>query len=140
MPKATAEEESTAADQDDKPGTQESGTHEIYDWDTTMLTRMVGDNPDLHRRLMEQFLVTAQEQMVAILAAAAALDAATVGNVAHSLKSAARTVGAMQLGELCHAMEQAGKAGDAQACNVLAKRLNVAFEAAETAILNQLMG
>jgi HPt (histidine-containing phosphotransfer) domain-containing protein len=97
---------------------------------------MVGDNPGMHRRLLEKFLINAQGQVTAILSAAAAGDAAAVGNVAHALKSAARTVGAMQLGELCQAMERTGKAGDGPACSALAGRLNGVFETV-TEIINQ---
>ena len=96
-------------------------------WDATVLTRMVGDNPAMHRRLLEKFLLKAQEQVKRICEAAAIEDAIAVGRVAHAFKSAARTVGALQLGELCQALETAGNAGDATMCNSLLKELPAAF-------------
>lgn len=91
---------------------------------------MMGDNPPMRRRLLEKFLVNAQEQVTTILHAVASGDTATVRSVAHALKSSARTVGAMQLGKLCMAVEKAGKAEDWATCKTLAERLNEAFAAA----------
>jgi CheY-like chemotaxis protein len=99
-------------------------------WDATVLTSMVGDNPVMHRRLLEKFLLSTKEQVARIIAAAASEESATVGNVAHALKSAARTVGALQLGELCEALETAGKSGDATLCSALSKELPATFTAA----------
>lgn len=128
LPQLDAAEKTAAADQGNKPGSPASGAIALPIWDATTLTRMVGDNPSMHRRLLEKFLVNAQEQVVAIRSAATAGDVKTVCKVAHAFKSAARTVGAMQLGELCHEMEMAGKAEDAQLCGTLAGRLGEAFE------------
>jgi HPt (histidine-containing phosphotransfer) domain-containing protein len=99
-------------------------------WDATVLTRMVGDNPVMHRRLLEKFLLSAKEQVAHIVAAAAIEESTTVGSVAHALKSAARTVGALQLGELCEALETAGRAGDATLFSALSKELPATFMAA----------
>ena len=99
-------------------------------WDATVLPRMVGDNPAMHRRLLEKFLLSSAEQTGRINAAAAIEDTATAGSLAHALKSASRTVGALQLGELCEALEMAGKAGDAPACTALAQSLNASFAGA----------
>ena len=99
-------------------------------WDATVLPGMVGDNPAMHRRLLEKFLLSSAEQTGRINAAAAIEDTATAGSLAHALKSAARTVGALQLGELCEALEMAGKAGDAPACTALAQSLNASFAGA----------
>jgi PAS domain S-box-containing protein len=99
-------------------------------WDATVLTRMVGDNPAMHRRLLEKFLLNATDQTARIVAAAAIEDAATVGSVGsvvHAFKSAARTVGALQLGELCLALEAAGEAGDGPLCSTLIKALPAAL-------------
>jgi signal transduction histidine kinase/CheY-like chemotaxis protein len=103
-------------------------------WDATVLTRMVGDNPAMHRRLLEKFLLSTKEQVARIIAAAASEEPATVGNVAHALKSAARTVGTLQLGELCETLERAGKAGDATLCSALSKELPATFAAAAAQI------
>jgi CheY-like chemotaxis protein/HPt (histidine-containing phosphotransfer) domain-containing protein len=103
-------------------------------WDASVLPRMVGDNPAMHRRLLEKFLLSADEQVTRIVAAAATEDTATAANVAHALKSAARTVGALQLGELCATLETAGKAWDAPLCAALIKELPTTFAGAAAAI------
>lgn len=96
-------------------------------WDAGTLTRIVGDDPAMQRRLLEKFLGNAQQQLTAIDSAVAAGDVAAAGNVAHALKSAARTVGAMRLGELCQSLEKCGDVPDGQA---LAARLKAAYLAA----------
>jgi HPt (histidine-containing phosphotransfer) domain-containing protein len=103
-------------------------------WDATVLPSMVGDNPAMHRRLLEKFLLSTNEQVARIVAAAATEDTATAGNVAHALKSAARTVGALQLGELCAALETACKGGDATLCSALIKELPATFTVATQSI------
>jgi gluconate 2-dehydrogenase len=35
------------------------------DWDPTMLTQVVGDNPAMHRRLLDRYIANAREQMAA---------------------------------------------------------------------------
>ena len=103
-------------------------------WSATSLQDLVGDNPALHKRLLEKFLRSAQQQVTELLAACAVNDAPTVQAVAHPLKSAARTVGALALGELCQALETAGRAGDTAACTQLAVDLAPALHAASVKI------
>jgi signal transduction histidine kinase/HPt (histidine-containing phosphotransfer) domain-containing protein/ActR/RegA family two-component response regulator len=103
-------------------------------WSATSLQDLVGDNPALHKRLLEKFLRSAQQQVTELLAACAVNDAPTVQAVAHPLKSAARTVGALALGELCQALETAGRAGDTAACKQLAVDLAPALHAVSVEI------
>ncbi|MES2878525.1 MAG: PAS domain S-box protein [Pseudomonadota bacterium] len=105
-------------------------------WDATMLGQLVGDNPAMHRRLLEKFLINANEQVAAIGLAIAAGECSDVADVAHTLKSAARSVGAMALGELCQALETAGRAHDGPTCTALAEGLKLAFSGAEEKIKN----
>ncbi|MFA6922189.1 MAG: ATP-binding protein, partial [Gallionella sp.] len=102
-------------------------------WDVAMLSRMVGNNPAMHRRLLEKFLKSAQGQVDAISVAAQG-DVGAVADVAHKLKSAARTVGAFALGELCQEIEAAGRAGDQLACGAFVEPLHEAFSAVSEAI------
>jgi len=111
-----------------------SEASDLLVWDAFTLTQMVGDNPEMHQRLLRKFLLNARVQVDAIVVAATEGDIETAGKVAHTLKSSARTVGAMQLGELCQDIEMAGKAGDASTCDELDGRLNAAFDAAEEQI------
>jgi PAS domain S-box-containing protein len=107
-------------------------------WDNTVLPRMVGDNPAMHRRLLEKFLLSANEQVTRVVAATAIADTATVSEITHALKSAARTVGALQLGELCEALETAGKAKDTSLCSALTRELPTIFAGVAAAIQSHL--
>ncbi len=107
-------------------------------WDAQALARAVGTNPVLHRRLLERFLHSGNEQLGLMEAAGRAGAIKTVAEQAHILKSAARSVGAMQLADLCQLMEDAGQAGDAAACLGLSRTLGPAFAAATQAIQNTL--
>ncbi|MCB1776602.1 MAG: PAS domain S-box protein [Candidatus Competibacteraceae bacterium] len=101
---------------------------ELPVFDAEVLTKMVGNNAAIHQRLLEKFLVNAQQQMSELLQASKAQNTEMVGQIAHTLKSAARSVGAMRLGELCQQLEYAGKAGDGECCQALSKRLNATFD------------
>jgi CheY-like chemotaxis protein/HPt (histidine-containing phosphotransfer) domain-containing protein len=103
-------------------------------WNPASLTALVGDNPAMHKRLLVRFLASADAQVAEITAAAVAGDPATLGRVAHSLKSAARSVGAMRLGELCQDLETAGRAEDVQTCSAVAAGLPAVFAAAAVEI------
>ena len=107
-------------------------------WDAMTLTELVGDNPTLHRRLLEKFLSHAQVQVTDICAAATAGECKTLAGVAHTLKSAARSVGALQLGELCQGLETTGLAGDASSCNAMAMGLPQALAEVQALIRTHL--
>jgi HPt (histidine-containing phosphotransfer) domain-containing protein len=95
---------------------------------------VVGDNPAMHRRLLERFVRNTSEQVPAISAAVAVGNFKQAGAIAHALKSAARSVGALALGELCQHLETAGKAEDAPACTALLHSLPKAFADAQALI------
>ncbi len=118
--------------------TPEIASSALAIWDATTLTQLAGDNPAMHQRLLEKFILNAQQQVVAIGAAAAAGQTSGMADVAHMLKSSARTVGALALGELCQQLETAGRAGDGPNCGVLVEYLDAAFCAASDAITKSL--
>ena len=103
-------------------------------WNPATLTELVGENPGMHKRLLDKFLINAQTQVTEMTAAALANDTITLGRVAHTLKSAARSAGALVLGELCQQLETAGQAGDAPACAELAQGLAGQLAAASAQI------
>jgi CheY-like chemotaxis protein len=111
-----------------------AGDDTLTIWNPATLTDLVGDNPAMHKRLLEKFLANANEQVAAMDAAIAAGNALQAAGVAHTLKSAARSVGALALGELCQAIETAGNDGDAPAWADLARGLAATFAQAEAAI------
>ena len=107
---------------------------ELAVWDASTLTGLVGDNPAIHRRLLEKFLLNAQAQVAGIGTAAQASDGPTLNSLAHTLKSAARSVGAMRLGEVSEAVEMAGQTNDAARYTPLARALPQALADAQAQI------
>jgi HPt (histidine-containing phosphotransfer) domain-containing protein len=112
------------------------GSFDIFNSNT--LSQLVGDNQGMHQRLLEKFLINANQQVASIDAAMLAGDAHKAGSVAHTLKSAARSVGALALGELCQQIETTGHAGDAPACTELAQGLAETLAVAQQAIHHHL--
>ena len=113
-------------------------TGRFYVWNSGTLTDLVGNNPAMHQRLLTKFLTNAQTQVSAMVQALHVADAAPLGGIAHTLKSAARSVGALALGELCQQLENAGRAGDLATCTALMAELPSTFDAAKSAIANAL--
>ena len=109
-------------------------------WDATALGQLLGDNPAMHRSLLEKFLINAEKQVVDIVLALETDQFNLAADVAHPLKSASRMVGAMQLGELCEAIETAGVAGDGPNCTALVSGLAVAFANATESITRHIEG
>ena len=107
-------------------------------WSPNTLIDLVCNNPALHQRLLEKFLVNATGQAAKITAAAAASDTTTLTGIAHTLKSAARSVGALALGELCQNLETAGHAAHAPESSALAAGLDAELEAASAEIRSHL--
>lgn len=116
----------------------------IYDtvvfavWDPNTLTELLGDKPAMHRRMLDKFLINAEKQVSEILADSIAGNATNLGEIAHTLKSAANSVGALALGELCQKIETAGVAGDIARCKSLMDDLAAAFSAASAKIRHHL--
>jgi len=83
--------------------------------DPTYLRETFGDDPDLIRGILKDFVAPARAIQTDLEAAFAAEDTAAVAAAAHKLKSSSRAVGAMALADLCQDLEAAGKSGDYQA-------------------------
>lgn len=106
------------------PGTTSS---DLPIWDATALSRLMGGNSETHNRLLDKFLLRAEETITEINNSVTGSKPGLVANLAHKLKSSARSVGAMQLGELCEQLEDAGRSNDMQTILTLALRLNNDF-------------
>jgi len=89
-----------------------TGDDELLIVDPTMLTRMVGDNPELQAKLVEDFLPTTESLLEELDKLFLAGDAVSYGDLAHRLKSSVRTFGANRLGGLLEKLERAGRAGE----------------------------
>jgi HPt (histidine-containing phosphotransfer) domain-containing protein len=79
--------------------------------DASTLSQLLGENPDLERSILEDYLDSTKELVDALVEAINAGDTVAAGKTAHKLKSASRTLGALKLGELCQEMETAGGGG-----------------------------
>ncbi len=99
-------------------------------FDAATLTRMLGDKPAMHRRILEKFVPSASKLAAGIVTAMSSEQTGMAADLAHQLKSAARMVGALQLGNLCEELEEAGHAKNYEACRTLVNRVEAAFLAA----------
>jgi CheY-like chemotaxis protein len=109
----------------------------VVSWDPDMLELMIGDNPTMHHRVLERFLVNSQEQVGAIILAAGVGDLSAAIDVAHTLKTASRMVGAVRLGELCESIETAGDTSDLTHFQMLCESLESTYsEALENIVVH----
>jgi len=112
--------------------TRATGQFDI--WNSTNLNELVGDDPQVHQRLLQRFLENALQQCETIQSAAAQGDLATLLTQAHNLKSAARSVGALALADLCQQLESASSAQDLPRCQPLAQQIPAALAQAQALI------
>jgi HPt (histidine-containing phosphotransfer) domain-containing protein len=96
-------------------------------WDGSALTRIVGDNPAAHSRLLDKYLLTAGETVTSMRNCANAVQWTGVADQAHKLKSSSRSVGAMQLGALCESLERAGRGNKGDLCLMLVQLLEQSY-------------
>jgi HPt (histidine-containing phosphotransfer) domain-containing protein len=120
------------------PATTVEPPSEKVAWDSQALARVVGNNQNMQKRLLEKFLEKAQSQVADIASAHARSDMAGTASVAHTLKSAARTVGALLLGDACQAIETAARANDHTAVSALVPALAAHLSAAGARIQEHL--
>ena len=73
--------------------------------DRTMLTRMIGDDPVSHQRLLQSFLRFTPDILAGIKHAFSERNANEIKAQAHKLKSSARSMGANHLADTCEAIE-----------------------------------
>jgi HPt (histidine-containing phosphotransfer) domain-containing protein len=107
-------------------------------WNLAVLTALVGNNPEVERRLLEKFLAVGQRQVDTMVHASGRDDRETVVTVSHMLKSSARSVGAMKLGELCENLEMTAHTLDANRLQALATDLEAQFAAVSDSIHRRL--
>lgn len=77
-----------------------------------ILRRVVGNDPELLREVLEDFVSHAQSEVTAIRAAFVGQDAKQMKILAHRLKGSASLVGACQLADACIQLETAAGASD----------------------------
>jgi PAS domain S-box-containing protein len=92
--------------QDIQPGNAQSAAAV----DLGVLKGLVGDDPEIVREFLAEYLAAARRSATDFRAARAAGDIRTIGAIAHKLKSSSRSVGALALGDLCAELESASRA------------------------------
>ena len=114
-----------------------SGDHGVA-VDPSILSDVVGDDPELNRMLLLKFIEpsAALLDIETIHEAVAARSAQGVVDNAHNLKSAARAIGANPLADLCEALEKAGRAADWQRIEELHPHLDGVFDDVKAFIEN----
>jgi PAS domain S-box-containing protein len=90
--------------------------------DISVLTKLVGNDPLVHKKLLEGFLLSTRQILDELNNAWEEQSAPNVSGLLHKLKSSVRSVGAKKLGDLCETMEMAGKAGNWIQLNKLKNR------------------
>jgi len=80
--------------------------------DPSALINLIGDDPEMHREILKDFLVPASEIVGEVNRGFDEKSPESVAKAAHKLKSAARSIGANALADLCLTLESAGKNGD----------------------------
>ena len=96
--------------------------------DVAVLKGLVGDDEEVVRDFLSDYLKLAEELAAGLHAAAGGKDVRQVASIAHRLKSSSRSVGALPLGDLCAALESAGKAEDMDIVSKSVEEFDAAFE------------
>ncbi len=102
--------------------------------DVGVLKSLVGDDAEIVREFLADYLASARRSATELRAAQAADDIRVIGAIAHKLKSSSRSVGALAFGDLCAELENASRTGTRE--GVL--RGMVQFEAALHAVDTQI--
>ncbi|WP_297323777.1 ATP-binding protein [Nitrosomonas sp.] len=100
--------------------------------DIRVLEQLVGNDPEMIKDMLQDYRTSAEKTAAELRIAYQAGQWATVGSLAHKLKSSSRSVGALALGELCASMEQAGKSNDAKVLTELLPSFDAEMATVET--------
>lgn len=104
---------------------QPAGTLPV--WDVQALTAMAGNSTQLHRELLDNFLVSSEPSVAEIRAAYEKRELKPAARAAARFKSAAAAIGALELAAACAALEQAANNGDWPATGAAHDRLQDAY-------------
>ena len=99
--------------------------------DVSVLEGLVGNDPDVVADFLADFLRLARRQVAELCAAARCGESASVGAIAHKLKSSSRSVGASAFGDLCAELDDAGKTGASARIAELLPQFETQFDALE---------
>ena len=136
-PRASDETPATVAStvaEDEDGGQAPHAPTSVPIWDANALNELVGDNPEMHQRLLAKFLQNTKAQITVIQDAAQAGNLQSLADETHALKSAARTVGAFALGVLCQNIETAATDRDTAVSIALTADMSHAFNQVQALI------
>lgn len=97
--------------------------------DLSVLRSVVGDDPEVARELLEEYLGSVQRLSVELRDHCVAARGREASAVAHKLKSSSRSVGALRLGDLCARLEEIGKGTDTEPLRAWVEEFDVAVAA-----------
>jgi HPt (histidine-containing phosphotransfer) domain-containing protein len=92
--------------------------------DPMVMRASVGDDPEIIRELVQEFVPAARSEIAEIHAAVGSAQADRVRSASHKLKGSSGLVGARRLVEICGKLEAAGNVGDWPAIGDLAACLD----------------
>jgi HPt (histidine-containing phosphotransfer) domain-containing protein len=92
--------------------------------DPKIMRATVGDDPEIIRELVQEFVPAARSDIAEIHAAVGSAQAERVRSASHKLKGSSGLVGARRLVEICGKLEAAGNVGDWPAIGLLAAGLD----------------
>ena len=104
--------------------------------DPQQLTNMFGDNPELFKEILNEFIVPTWSIINEIKTGWENHSAEEIEMSTHKLKSSARSVGATELGDICSILEIAGKEQDWVSIDPLIPRLDAVMNNVEQYIKN----
>ncbi|MCH9048812.1 MAG: Hpt domain-containing protein [Proteobacteria bacterium] len=104
--------------------------------DPQPLTNMFGDNPELFKEILNEFIVPTWNIINEIKTGWENHSAEEIEMSTHKLKSSARSVGATELGDICSILEIAGKEQDWVSIDPLIPRLDAVMNNVEQYIKN----
>ena len=105
--------------------------------DPSMLATIVGENPELHRVLLQKFVESATTTIQQIHGAYDSRAALELSELGHKLKSSARSVGAIGLANWCEDLEEAGRGDDWETIELLHARADQLFEETRDTIVQR---
>lgn len=104
--------------------------------DPQPLTNMFGDDPEIFKEILNEFIVPTWNIINEIKAGWENHSAEEIEMSTHKLKSSARSVGAIELGDICSILETAGKEQDWVSIDPLIPRLDQVMNDVEQYIKN----
>ncbi len=97
------------------------------EFDYAQLDAITGGDAEFEKEVLEEYLLSAPNDVAKLKNAIGAGDPAAVGATAHALKGASATIGAKGFAAIALELEQAGKKADLSAAPDAFARLEEAF-------------